>query len=167
MLKIDLAPYDRGVHQIKLEPQADELGLDPEKFRDLQVDVRLDIVDERRILVMLDARARAELECDRTLRLFDQMIEGRFSVLFASPGTVAMEEDEDQDVRILPSGQNEIDLTETVRDTLLLAVPARCLAPGAEEEEIPTSFGVSEDERDIDPRWEALRQLKVEKQEGK
>ena len=46
-------------------------------------------------------------------------------------------------------------------DTVLLAVPARKVAPGAEDIEIPTAFGTPGAEAAIDPRWEALRSLQT------
>lgn len=162
MLRIEIAPLGAGIHAFELSPQAEALELDPEKFGDLQVNVRLD-VQEKRILAMLEATATAELVCDRTLRPFEQEIGGSYSLLFAPP-EFAQETDAYDEVRVLHPGDREIDLTEAVRDTVLLAVPARCVAPGAEEEEIPTSFGESEDEETgaVDPRWEALRKLRAE-----
>ena len=51
-------------------------------------------------------------------------------------------------------------MTEAVRDTLVLAVPARKVAPGAEDLDLPTVFGAPAAEAAIDPRWEALRSLR-------
>lgn len=160
MLTIDVASLDQGLHEIALDPGADELELDPETFKDVHVDARLD-VSERRILVIFDATATATLECDRTLRPFDMEIGGTHHVIFAPPEFSAFVEDDYDDVRTLGAGDTKIDVTDVVRDTILLAIPQRCVAPGAEEEEIPTQFGAPDDEQDeIDPRWEALRALK-------
>ena len=62
---------------------------------------------------------------------------------------------------MLAPSERLIDLADAVRDTLLLAVPARKVAPGAEDVEIPTVFGAptAADGTPIDPRWEALRAL--------
>lgn len=160
MLTIDVASLDPGLHQLALDSGAKEVDLDPEKFRDVHVQARLD-VSERRVLVMLDATAVATLECDRTLRLFDQEIGGSYHVVFAPEEFTAQAEDAYDDVRTFDASDTEIDITDIVRDTILLAVPQRCVAPGAEDEEIPTQFGAPDDEQDaIDPRWEALRALK-------
>ena len=75
----------------------------------------------------------------------------------------AVEEKETEDeIRSISSTDEELDITDIVRDTLLLAIPVRKIAPGAEEAEIPVAFGAPAD-ADLDPRWEALKALKNEK----
>lgn len=163
MLRIDITPLGAGAHQLKLEPEAQALGLDPETFGDISVDAHLFCQRRDRILVVLEAQATAALRCDRTLRPFEQRIEGSYTMLFAAPGTAAPAEENDdyEEVHELLPSDREIDVTDAVRDTLLLAVPQRKVAPGAEEEALQTRFGTAdEDEEDaIDPRWAALRKL--------
>lgn len=159
MFTIQIGALEPGVHTLTLEADAQALDLDPEKFTNVEVDARLD-VSERRILVWLAARAAARLECDRTLRPFDQVIEGTYHLLFTLPGSMSVDGDAYDEVRPMEPTDTEIDVTDAVRDTILLAVPARCVAPGAEEEEIPTEFGAPEGEPAVDPRWAPLRELK-------
>ncbi len=163
MLRIDLAPLPEGVHHITLNPDAEAVGLDPEQFADLQVDVTLDLFNER-VLVRLHARATATLECDRTLVRFQQPVEETYRVLFAPPSFVHRDEEaaEQEEVRMLQAADRTIDLADLVRDTLLLVVPARKVAPGAEDVEIPTVFGAPAVGPAVDPRWEALRQLRAD-----
>lgn len=157
MFTIEITNLKPGLHHFEFELDAEDLELNPEKFSDLGVDVRLD-VREGRILVMLEASAVAVLECDRTLRRFDEEIGGTYHMLFAPPEFIEHQEDAYDEVRVLNPSDQEIDLTDVVRDTVLLSIPQRCVAPGAEDEELETEFGVPED--DVDPRWEALRELK-------
>lgn len=158
MLRIDISSLKAGVHDFVLEPEAEAVDLDPEMFRDIRVEARLD-VHERRILVMLATSATARLECDRTLQPFDQRVEGRFSLLFAPPDPTAAEEEAYDDVQVLQPFDQALDVTTAVRDTLMLALPTRRIAPGAEDLDIDTVFG-QPDEEHIDPRWEALRRLR-------
>lgn len=65
----------------------------------------------------------------------------------------------------LPKDSNKIDLTDIVRDSLMLAVPVRKIAPGAEELDLPTTFGEATEE-DIDPRWKGLEQLRSSSEES-
>ena len=157
MFTIDISSLKPGIHTFEFDLEAQELELDPDKFKETRVEARLD-VQESRILVILNVHAIATLECDRTLRLFDQKIAGTHYVLFAPSSFVGSEEDAFDEVRVLEPNDEKIDLTDVTRDTLLLAIPQRCVAPGAEDEEIPTAFGVPED--GVDPRWEALKTLK-------
>ena len=163
MLRIDLAPLGEGVHHVVLNPEAEAVGLDPDRFADLHVAATLDLFNDR-ILVTIEAAATATLECDRTLVSFEQPIKGVYHILFAPP-SFGGGEDEDagyEEVRVLQPSDRMIDLTEAVRDTLMLAVPARKVAPGAEDAEIPTVFGAPNDGAAIDPRWEALRALQTD-----
>lgn len=160
MLGIDLTPYQPGLHEATLTPSAASVGLEPETFDDVVVDVRLDL-EEDRALVAFTARATATLVCDRTAVTFEQPVEGRYAVLFVLPERLDVLDDAD-DVRPLPPPGAALDLTDAVRDTLLLALPARRVAPGAEDEELPVTFGAERDEDGdvIDPRWEALKKLR-------
>lgn len=158
MLRIKINTLSQGVHDFELEPSAEDLDLDPGCFSDIHVDARLDVYAER-ILAHLDMRADAALECDRTLRPFTQPVTGTYSVLFARPELVESGETDFADIRALLPADTEIDVTEAVRDTLMLALPVRRIAPGAEDMEIQTHFGAPASEDVIDPRWEALRKL--------
>jgi len=158
MLRIDISGLGPGVHEMQLEPNAEELELDPGKFSEIRVDLRLDRKPDR-VFVSFSADAVALLQCDRTLVDFDQRIAGSYALLFA-PEEMADGAKDDEDVRALRPEDEEIDVTDAVRDTLLLAVPQRKVAPGAEDVDIPTRFGVPADGGEIDPRWEALKALK-------
>ena len=162
MLRIDLAPLDEGVHTVALTPEAEAVGLDPDQFADLRVVATLDLFNDR-VLVTLQASASATLECDRTLAQFEQPVEGVYRILFVPPSFARRDDDTYEEVRVLDDADRTLDLTDAVRDTVLLAVPARKVAPGAEDVEIPTRFGApaAGDEAAIDPRWEALRALQT------
>lgn len=166
MLTVDITPYKSGIHQIELEPTAEEVDLAPDAFDDLHVDATLTCHRDR-ILVELEASAVAELTCDRTLKPFDQRVEGTYRLLFGPASMVGDESDAYEEVRPLDRTDLEIDLTDVVRDTILLAIPQRCIAPGAEEEDIDMTFGTSgeeegDDEGPVDPRWSELKKLKDE-----
>lgn len=161
MLRIDVHALPDGLHEQTLRPDPEALGLDPEVFGEIVVDVRLDVAD-RRVLAAFDARAVATLECDRTAVEYRQPVAGRHTLLFASPSVLPPGAEPDEGVVPLPDDATSIDLTAPVRDTLVLALPVRRVAPGAEDVEIPTVFGadLDADGRPLDPRWEALRRLR-------
>lgn len=156
MLRVRIASLPLGLHEEVLQPTAEDLGLDPDVFSGIEVDLRLDVADGR-VLASYTARATARLECDRTLALFDQPVEAAYSVLFTG-GEMAEGDDEN----VLPLAENaaEIDLTEPVRDTLLLALPLRRVSPEAEAAELPTSFGGPAEGEPADDRWAALQALR-------
>lgn len=162
MLTIDITSLPEGIHHLELAPSASDANLDPSTFRDIHVDVVLQHHRDR-ILVKMQARATAELTCDRTLRQYDQDIGESYNVLFGPPSMVGREGEEFDEVRPLDSTDREIDLTDVVRDTLLLALPQRQVAPEAEGEDITQTFGEPDDdsgESPTDPRWSELKKLK-------
>lgn len=162
MLGIPTTPLKPGLHEVTLTPSAEDVGLDPEVFSDVRVEARLDHQDER-TLVAFTARAMATLECDRTAVMFEQPVEGTYAILFVLPEQFGgVGESGNDDIRPLPQTGAELDINDAVRDTLLLALPVRRVAPGAEDEPIPVTFGADLDDEGnvIDPRWEALRKLR-------
>lgn len=169
MLRIDITTCKSGVHHVERSPSADDLGLDPDTFEDIHVEARLDCHRDR-ILVSVAVRGVATLTCDRTLRPYQQPLEGQYRVLFGPEEMVGAESENFDEVRPLHPSDREIDVTDLVRDTLLLAVPHRKVAPGAEEEEIQVEFGSADpaegEAQDIDPRWEALRKLRDDRGEA-
>lgn len=158
MLDIRIASLKSGLHTFTFEPSPEEIGLDPAEFKGISVAVRLDLEPDQ-AYVTLTARAVASLVCDRTVVTFEQPVEGTHAILFTA---AEMGEEVTDEVQPLPPDTVSLDLTEAVRDTLLLALPSRRVAPGAEEAPLPTTFGALRDENGdvIDPRWEALRKFK-------
>lgn len=164
MLRVDLSPFDEGLdegsYEQTLSPSADDLGLDPEVFSTIVLDLRLDVA-ERRVLASFKVRAVATLECDRTLVSYQQSVRGDHAVLFVPPDQIPTDSDDDA-LLPLADSDTEIDLTEPVRNTLILSLPLRHVAPEAEHAEITTSFGEQEmlDGAPVDDRWDALRSLR-------
>lgn len=157
MFRVSIASLPVGLHQEVFHPSAEDLDLDPETFSDIEVRLLLDVA-ERRVLAAYTAAATARLECDRTLAMYDQPVEDEHAVLFAADATPS-EEDEDE-VFVLADDALAIDLTEPVRDTLLLALPLRRVSPEAEDAEIPTAFGGPSEGEPADDRWAALQALR-------
>ena len=155
MLQIDIRSLDAGYHEFVLEPAPTDLGLELSAFRDMRVEVGLDY-EGKTALVVIKVSAIAALTCDRTLADFEQSVCGEYTVLFSSNEDASESKDE---VRNMSTTDEELDITDIVRDTLLLAIPVKKIAPGAEDADIPAAFGAPT-KSDYDPRWEALRSLK-------
>ncbi|MEX0609170.1 MAG: DUF177 domain-containing protein [Balneolaceae bacterium] len=119
------------------------------------------------IRAQFNIEATVELVCDRSLSNFDYNVNQDYEVLFkAEP----IEESADANgaIRNYDHSSKQIDLEQDVRDTILLNLPAKKLHPrfldkeGNPKEILNEKFGdVSDnDEERIDPRWEALKDLK-------
>ena len=140
------------------QPDAALLGLDPDLFADLQVELRVDPSGSR-VQVGVRAQATASLICDRTLDSFSQPIDGSCSVLFLAAAASDGGEGADchDEVRNFGVHDKTVDVTEVVRDTILLAVPVRKVSPAAESIDIQTVFGGPG--CGGDERWETLMSI--------
>jgi uncharacterized protein len=159
MVRIDIKALKTGLHEYEWDLESEALELDPAVFSQLHVHARLDHHPSR-MFVTLRAVGTARLVCDRTLVEFDQPIQGEYSLLFTGPEFFEGAEDDNEGLRLLLPEDEEIDLTEAVRDTYLLSLPQRRIAPGAEAKEIPMQFGYPEEGDEVDPRWRALLALR-------
>ena len=151
MLTFDLTEGDRAQFMC----EAEDLDLDPTVFSALGVRVEhTRRADGRRLRISAEAEVR--LTCDRTLRVFSRQITGEHEIALLKAGESAGDLTESFHLVLQPR-QTRIDLTSAVRDTLLLAVPVRKVAPDAEDLEIPMIFGAPDEPEG----WEALRQLQA------
>ena len=114
-------------------------------------------------------RAKAEIECTRCLEPFEKDLEIPFKASFVAPEHFTEEKeaelnDEDLDVSIYED--DKIDLTELVREQIILNLPEQvfcsedckglCDKCGANRNLIDCKC----EEKEIDPRWAALKNLK-------
>lgn len=118
------------------------------------------------IQTQFNVNALVTLRCDRSLRPFNQEVNGSYQVLF-EPGEVETSEGEKGAVRQIPTDELAIDIEKDVRDTIMLALPARKLHPdyldseGSPKEFETKQYGPAPEEgEDIDPRWAELKKLK-------
>jgi uncharacterized protein len=157
MVQIDISTMSAGIHELTLHPRPDDLGLSDDEFGEIQARTRLDVGDQQ-ILARLQLSAEAKLTCDRTLIPFIHNVEGDFTVMFTKrpiePG------DTDEAVKYLSPSARELDVTGEMRDTILLAVPLRAVAPEALEADLQLTYGSHAPDSAVDPRWDALRKLK-------
>ena len=154
MIKFDLSALQGG----SFEVSASDLGLDQAKFSEIRVHLEAEQLD-RGVRVALEVHAKARLECDRTLREFVAPVTNVHEMLLCTYGQKPPEEDMVERVELEPK-QRIFDLTEIIRDTLMLAIPARKVAPEAEELQIQTVFGAPDTE--ADQRWSALLAVREE-----
>ena len=163
MVHLEIGGFKSGGRSLSYELTADDLDLAPEEFEELAADIDLDREADR-ILVRLSVSGTAHLICDRTSEPFAQEVRGTHTLLFVPHDRVESLGDDSDDIIGFDPTDTVLDVTDAVRDTLLLSVPVRKIAPGAEELEIPTRFGDSG--QDIDPRWEALKALQAQPEDA-
>lgn len=145
--------------QCRFKPGPEELGLDPADFTDVEVNVHVAAEDAACVVILLDASAEARLVCDRTLEAFSARVSGTCRILarYSSGGEAVPPYDE---MIVLEPSQRLVDVTRVARDTLVLAIPVRKVAPHAEDIDLQCVFGAPEPKSA--PYWGPLRQLKTD-----
>ena len=118
------------------------------------------------VLVRGDFQGVAALECRRCLRPLEVPVEEEFTLLFR-PG-IDPAEAQEEDVYPLPERGTELDLTEPLREQVMLSVPRFAICEEACRGLCPRC-GANLNDRDCDckaeeedPRWDALRNLKLD-----
>ena len=126
--------------------------------------VVFDVVMERmEHMLMFTFRLKGEVEtlCDRCLGKMKVAVDGEehLCVRFSDEETT-----DDEDVVILPENAFEIDLTQWLYEYVAVRIPMQHIHPDGECDPEVTKFITSEEENsgedEIDPRWEALKNLK-------
>lgn len=163
MATFDITDLKEGdVRQETAELSAEALDLDEDTFSDIEVSVTLQKNDDR-IEVAFDAKATATLQGDRTLRWYDEPVSGSYAVTFKPTKAIEEGEEEDETIREYSPFDPEIDITQEIRDTLLLALPLRRIAPGGEEEDLQLEYGDTDEEADM-PEWkQKLKELREDR----
>ncbi|CAG5076729.1 YceD family protein [Parvicella tangerina] len=145
------------------------------EYSDIQecaVHVKMSMEKSSTMMVLLfDVEGKVEFPCDRCLEPVSLPIHGDYRqvVKFSD-----YEESSDEEIIILPTGEYEIDVKKLIYDFIMLSVPLkRAHEEGECDEELveklndflidelpeePTDSEENED--DIDPRWQALKDLK-------
>ncbi|HSJ31955.1 MAG TPA: DUF177 domain-containing protein [Longimicrobiales bacterium] len=169
MLKVDLGLLAQQ-HRIRIDaaiPPDDELwGTLPWRFAE-PVELHLEVQQAGSdVVVRGDVSGRAELSCRRCLAPVPYEIDEE--LIFVYRSGVAPVEAEAEEVYPLPEKGRDLDLTQAVREHVLLAVPefvncdegcrGFCPRCGTNLNET-TCECRTEDE---DPRWAALRRLRSE-----
>jgi uncharacterized protein len=168
---IDLITLENSPYEFDFELMPEEIDLDGEDAK-LKTAARVKGKLTKHIAqtdVEGTIRAELELECTRCLEKIDKNFEIPFEAAFVAPENYTQAKEAelnagDLDVSILEG--NEIDLTELVREQLLLNLPEQvfcredckglCEKCGANRNLINCNCL----DEEVDPRWAALKNLK-------
>ena len=138
----------------------------------LEAEISLDKQDNL-IIAHFDIKGTVELECDRSLEKFDYPVKVQERLIYQ----YGEEEQElDDDIVIITDRTQSINVAQYLYEFINLAVPMRKIHPKYAEEENPHLEGEiifssssdtqqaekeeEENEKPVDPRWNALKNLK-------
>ena len=171
-MEIDISRLSTGLHELDFAEAAEELKIENVDMFPNPIVSRVTIDrSETHIYIKATIRSKAHFSCDRCLKKFDQDLVGDLKLYFevlsqGSSGHLADENGDDNDsIRIFRPEMRTIDLTNDIRDTLLLTIPMKVLC-SLDCKGICSGCGVDLNiascvcvHDDVDPRWEGLKKL--------
>lgn len=163
---------------VKDSPHKFEFSLEPSELELEQENVKLiDYVKTigeltkgiARVETQGQISAKAEMECTRCLQPFEKDFEIPFKASFIAPEHFTEEKEaelNESDLDVSVYEDDKIDLTELVREQIILNLPEQifcrndCKGLCAKCGENRNLIDCKCEEKEIDPRWAALRELK-------
>ncbi len=116
------------------------------------------------IFVKTNIKTQSDLICDRCIEQFLLDIDETIDLLLTTDPQLLREENED--IYLIPEGELDINITESIRQTLLVTLPVKKLCK-ENCSGLCQFCGTNLNENDcnckdehIDPRWEALKKIK-------
>lgn len=164
-MKILLTGKQDDVRQRQLTGEIALPGLE-DRAETVETTVNLDVQEAGdRWYIKAQVDGRIPCFCDRCRGSFTDQLDGEFTLVVLRTGAVGLDPEDGDEVVLMPEGSSELDLTGKVRETLILALPIRFLCsedcaglcPGCGADLNRDSCSC---ERETDPRWAALNELK-------
>lgn len=137
-------------------------------FHDVHIQMNVDLMKDITMLIFdFKHEGTAKVTCDRCLAEIPQPVksENKLIVKFGDN-----REDDNESIITLPQGEYEIDLSPFIYDYICLSFPWRSDCSEMKESEKPCDMEVlkkidllqadNEENKEEDPRWEALKKLK-------
>ncbi len=125
-------------------------------------------LDKQDLLLLFDftIEGTATLSCDRCLEEMQLAVEG-YNELIVKFGETA--EEESEDVIVIPNKAHELDLSQFIYEYITMLIPLRNVHPDDERgnstcnpeamKDLEKYKIHEEEEKKIDPRWEALKKI--------
>lgn len=164
-LRINISRLSEGRHEFDLEAEPSEVGLDERFDQKVKVHAHLE-KSGRQLALRARLSSSGKFTCDRCLDQFRKELVAQYSIVYSQeqhPSTLT--EEGEQELQIIGSDVNMIDLGEDVRQFLLLSVPVKLLCKEDCKGLCP-SCGTNLNRNqcscsanDVDPRWAALKKF--------
>lgn len=164
MMRIQVGGLSDGVHKYHFEEKASEIGLGDGFQETVVVDATLEKTGHQYYLGT-HIRTGGVFHCDRCVAEFTSVLSPSYHMLYVTEGTETSSFDPSE-LQIVPPGLNVIDITEDVRQVILLSVPLKLLCRDDCKGLCPhcgkdlNEGQCSCSDKEPDSRWDALRLLR-------
>ena len=171
--RIPFAGLKQGKH--KFEFELDKTFFDSFDYYEFnEVALNLTVVLNRMSTVLefeMEAVGTVNVNCDLTNEPFDQELEANLELLVKFGEKF---NDDDDEILIIPHGEHQVNIAQYVYEMIVLAVPLKRIHPGVLDgtmtsealkklEELQPKESKEKNEDNIDPRWDALKNLLTDK----
>lgn len=160
----------QGLHQFDYE--IDNTFFEHFEYAEFNAtDIKVDLAFEKKTTMLelgFTATGTVNVNCDVTNEPFDLPIENKFFLVVKFGEEY---NDENEELLIIPHGEYEINVQQYIYELIVLGVPSKRVHPGVEdgtlesdildklEELSPKEKKTDNDNEDIDPRWDKLKNL--------
>jgi uncharacterized protein len=162
--RINISNLSEGIHEYFFEAEPSKIGLDERFTSTVKVKAKLD-KSLHQILVLADVHAGADFICDRCLADFCRHLDTGYSMVYIQRDRSTVDAKKEEEIHVLSSDANYIDLDEDVRQYVLLTVPQKLLCREECQGLCPTC-GVNRNCENCaccvqvaDSRWDTLKKL--------
>ncbi|MGL4631988.1 MAG: YceD family protein [Leadbetterella sp.] len=168
----DLVEFDLNIHGLEEKTYTFDIGIDGTFFENYDqdvikggdVNVHITLQKSSHILSLDFAiLAQVDLECDRTLEIFREAFHIQEKHIFKFGDSF---QELTEDMTMIRYGTPKINVADHVFDYIFLAIPVRKIHPDYRKEVEDEETLYYEDEKpteentEVDPRWEKLMKLK-------
>jgi uncharacterized protein len=165
-MKIQVGGLSEGTHEFRFVAEKGELDLGPSLDSAVTVETTLEKTGSQ-IFLRASLQAEGTFTCDRCLAGFTRPVSAGYRMFYLFEADDPGRRDP-AEVQLISPSLNVIDVTEDVRQTLLLSIPLKLLCQDACRGLCPTC-GRNRNVEDCscredvtDPRWEGLKKLRSE-----
>ena len=141
-----------------------------DEFLDADFTVALDFNKKSTLLeLQFESQGTGTVACDVTNEPFDLSMEGNLDLVVKFGDEF---NDDHEEVLILPHGEHQLDLSQYIYEMIVLAVPLKKIHPGVADGSLKSDIlkkleelspGKNKERDEIDPRWEDLKKLIIDK----
>lgn len=164
-----------GKHQF--EYQINKTFFDYFEYDEFEsADIKVNLVLEKKSLMLelfFKHKGTVHVPCDVTGEMFDLPIKGNLKVVVQFGEEF---NNENEELLILPHGEHQVDVSQYIYEMIALSVPLKRVHPGIKDGTLQSAtldklneLKVTEveeeieEEKEIDPRWDKLKQLLTDK----
>jgi len=134
-------------------------------------DIKTDVALIKKTTIMefnIVVRGNVRIKCDLTNEPYDQPIDNNIDLVVKFGSELNNEDDE---ILIIPHGEHKINLAQYIYELIVLSVPAKRIHPRVLDGSLkPEILNILEDlkptenRKNVDPRWEKLKNLITNKE---